>query len=72
MVNKYFKVWSEWDIGSEDDPNKLYVMTTDIKKIHRYLEDYCCGVGEDYNEALEEGLFSIREIEISDIVLDLG
>lgn len=69
---KFYKVWSEWDIGSEETPNDLFIQTDNINKVHRYLENYCCSVGEDYHECLEDGLFEIKEVTIDQIVLVLG
>lgn len=68
---KFYKVTSEFDIGSEDTPYQLFIKADDINKVHRYLENYCCSVGEDYHSCLDDGLFSIKEVSIEDIVLVL-
>ena len=70
-MSKIYEVWSEYDIGSEETPNQLFIQAPSIKKVHRYLENYCCSVGEDYESCLEDGLFSIKEVSLSDIVLVL-
>jgi len=70
-VSKFYKVTSEYDIGDEDNPYQLLIQASHINKVHRYLEDYCCSVGEDYHDCLEDGLFQIKEISIRDIVLVL-
>ena len=70
-MNKLFKVVSEWDIGSESNPYELIIQADSISKVHRYLENYCCSVGENYDECLEDGLFSIKEVQIDDVVLVL-
>lgn len=70
-MSKFYKVWSEYDIGSEENPNDLFIQAKSINKVHRYLEDYCCSVGEDYESCLEEGLFTIKEVSLEDIVLVL-
>ena len=68
-MNKFYKVWSEYDIGSEDNPYEIFIQTDDIKKVHRYLENYCCSVGVDYHDCLEEGLFTIEEFSTDDILV---
>ena len=68
---KLFKVISEYDIGSEENPYELILQASCVKKVHRYLEDYCCGVGEDYESCLEDGLFRIQEVTLEDVVLTL-
>ena len=68
---KFYKVTSEFDIGNEDTPYQLFIQTDDINKVHRHLENYCCSVGEDYHSCLEDGLFSIEEVGIENIVLVL-
>lgn len=68
---KFYKVTSEWDIGSEDSPYQLFIQTDNINKVHRYLENYCCSVGEDYHSCLEDGLFTIEEVGLEKIVLVL-
>lgn len=68
---KFYKVTSEYDIGDEDTPYQLFIQADNINKVHRYLEDYCCYVGEDYPSCLEDGLFSVEEVKIEDIVLVL-
>lgn len=70
-MNKFYEVWSEYDIGSEETPNQLFIQAPNIKKVHRYLENYCCSVGEHYESCLEDGLFSIKEVNLSDIILVL-
>ena len=70
-MSEFYKVTSEFDIGDEDTPCQLFIQADNINKIHRYLENYCCSVGEDYNNCLEDGLFTIREVKIEDIVLVL-
>ena len=70
-MSKFYKVWSEWDIGSEENPYELILQASSVNKVHRYLENYCCAVGEDYHESLENGLFSIKEVTIEQIVLVL-
>lgn len=68
---KFYKVTSEWDIGGEDSPYQLFIQTDNINKVHRYLENYCCSVGEDYHSCLEDGLFTIEEVGLENIVLVL-
>ena len=68
---KYFKVWSEYDLGDEENPNTLYVKADNISKVHRYLENYCCSVGLEYDEELEDGMFSIEEIGLENLFIEL-
>lgn len=71
VVSNFYKVCSEYDIGDEDTPYQLFIQADHINKVHRYLENYCCSVGEDYHDCLEDGLFQIKEVSLSDIVLVL-
>ena len=68
---KFYKVTSEWDIGGESSPYQPFIQTDNINKVHRYLENYCCSVGEDYHSCLEDGLFTIKEVGLENIVLVL-
>ena len=70
-MSRYFKVTSEYDIGSESNPYELFVKTDNVNKIHRHLEDYCCSVGLDYHESLDDGLFNIKEVSLDEVVLVL-
>lgn len=68
---KYFKVWSEYDIGDEDLPNILYVKAIHIRKVHHHLQNYCASCGLNYHEELDDGMFEIEEIELSDVFVEL-
>jgi hypothetical protein len=68
---KYFKVWSEYDIGDEDNPYNAYFKAKDIKQVHRHLETYCCANDMDYHEELEDGMFEIQEIEFDSVFINL-
>lgn len=68
---KYFKVWSDYDIGDEDLPNILYIKADKVDKVHHYLGDYCDSCGLEYNEELRDGMFEIEEIELSDVFVEL-
>lgn len=70
-MSSFYEVWSEWDIGSEETPHNLFIQASNINKVHRYLENYCCSVGEDYESCLESGLFAIKKVSLKDIVLVL-
>lgn len=67
----YFKVWSEYDIGDEELPNILYVKADSVDKIHDYLESYCESCGLDYQIELVDRMFTIEEIELSDVFVEL-
>lgn len=71
---KYFKVYSEYDLGNYDDYDNSYVSyfkASSIKKVHRHLENYCCSCGLDYDEELEEGMFTIKEIQPDSLFINL-
>lgn len=68
---KFFKVCSEYDIGDDDNPYVAYFKASSIKKVHRYLENYCCSCGIDYYEELEEGMFHIEEIDPDSLFINL-
>lgn len=70
-MSKFYKVTSEFDVGDEDTPYQLFIKADNINKVHRYLENYCCSVGEDYHDCLEDGLFTILEVKLEDVVLVL-
>lgn len=68
---KYFKVWSEYDIGDEELPNILYVKADNVYKVHDYLESYCDGCGLDYQIKLTDQMFEIQEIELTDVFVEI-
>lgn len=68
---KYFKVWSDYDIGDSDSQNVLYIKTHNVDKIHDYLESYCDGCGLEYQIELTDRMFEIVEIELSDVFMEL-
>lgn len=68
---KYFKVWSEYEIGESSSPNVLYVKANDVFKVHDYLEGYCEDCGLDYQIELTDRMFEIEEIELSDVFVEL-
>lgn len=70
-MSKLFFVTSEYDIGNEETPYQCYFKAENIKKVHRYLENYCCSVGMNYEDESEDGMFVIKEIQWSDIAVDL-
>ena len=70
-MSKFYKVTSEFDIGDEYTPYQLFIQAYNIYQVHRYLENQCCSVGVDYHNCLEDGLFTIREVKLEDVVLVL-
>lgn len=71
VLVKYFKVCSEFDIGDDDNPYVAYFKASNVGKVHRHLENYCCSCGIDYEEELEEGMFTIEEIQPDSLFINL-